>query len=38
MGADSDDAQAAMGELEEEGYSEEEVRIVRLKFLSEVAN
>ena len=38
MEADSDDVQEAMEELSEEGHTEEEVRIVRLKFLSEVAN
>jgi len=38
MSAETDDIGEAMYELEEEGYSEEEVRIIRLKFLSEVAN
>ena len=38
MNAETDDVQEAMEELEEEGYTEEEVRIIRLKFLSEVAN
>ena len=38
MSAETDDIAEAMYELEEEGYTEEEVRIIRLKFLSEVAN
>ena len=38
MTAETDSVEEAVYELEEEGYSEEEIRIVRLKFLSEVAN
>ena len=38
MDAETDDIGEAMRELDDEGYSEEEIRIVRLKFLSEVAN
>ena len=33
-----DNIEEAVSELEEEGYSEEEIRIIRMKFLSEVAN
>ena len=38
MTSETDNLEDAMDELEEEGYSEEEVRIIRIKFLSEVAN
>ena len=37
MDADSDDIQEAYAELDEE-YEEEELRLVRIKFMSEVAN
>ncbi len=37
MAADSDDIESAMDELEE-FYSEDEVRLMRIKFMSEVAN
>jgi ATP-dependent DNA helicase RecQ len=36
--AETDDIQAALEELGEDQYSEEDVRIVRIKFLSEVGN
>lgn len=36
--AETDDLDSAMDELEYEGYSEEEVRLMRIKFLSEYAN
>ncbi len=36
--ADSDDIQAALEELGEDNFSEEEVRMVRIKFISEVGN
>lgn len=36
--AESDDIQAALDELGEDEYSEEEVRMVRIKFISEVGN
>ena len=38
MNAETDDIGEAMYELEDEGYTEEEIRIIRIKFLSEVAN
>lgn len=38
MNADSDNIQLALDELDEEEYSEEELRLMRIKFLSEVAN
>ncbi|MBS2213899.1 DNA helicase RecQ [Carboxylicivirga mesophila] len=36
--AETDDIQAALEELGEDQYSEEDVRIVRIKFISEVGN
>ncbi len=36
--AETDDIDAALEELGEEQYSEEEIRLVRIKFLSEVGN
>ncbi|WP_430812930.1 MULTISPECIES: DNA helicase RecQ [unclassified Carboxylicivirga] len=36
--AETDDIQAALDELGEDQYSEEDVRIVRIKFISEVGN
>ncbi|MCV9388045.1 DNA helicase RecQ [Reichenbachiella ulvae] len=36
--ADTDDLDVAMDELEDDGYSEEEVRLMRIKFMSEYAN
>ena len=36
--ATSDDVQEALAELGEDEYSEEEVRLVRIKFLSEMGN
>lgn len=36
--ADTDDLKAALDELGEDEYPEEEVRLVRIKFISEVAN
>lgn len=36
--AESDDLRAALSELGEDEYSENEVRLVRIKFISEVAN
>ena len=36
--ATSDDIKEAMQELGEDEYSEEEVRLVRIKFLSEMGN
>ncbi|MBP5364757.1 MAG: DNA helicase RecQ [Bacteroidales bacterium] len=36
--AESDDIKAALDELGEDEYSEEEVRLVRIKFISDVAN
>ncbi|PIB36786.1 ATP-dependent DNA helicase RecQ [Reichenbachiella sp. 5M10] len=36
--ADTDDLEVAMDELEDDGYSEDEVRLMRIKFISEYAN
>ncbi len=36
--AETDDLDVAMDELEYDGYSEEEVRLMRIKFMSEYAN
>lgn len=36
--AETDDLEVAMEELEYDGYSEEEVRLMRIKFMSEYAN
>ncbi|UXP33209.1 DNA helicase RecQ [Reichenbachiella agarivorans] len=36
--AETDDIEVAMEELEYDGYSEEEVRLMRIKFMSEYAN
>ena len=36
--AESDDIQAALRELGEDEYEEEEVRLMRIKFLSDVGN
>lgn len=36
--AESDSIEEALAELEQEGYTEEEIRLVRIKFISEVAN
>lgn len=36
--AETDDVDAALAELGEDDYSEEEVRLVRIKFISEVGN
>ena len=38
MTADTDNIRVAMEELEDEDYSEDELRLMRIKFLSEVAN
>jgi len=38
MTAESDSISEAMSELQEEDYSEEELRLIRVKFLSEYAN
>ncbi len=38
MNADSDNIQEALNELDGEEYSEDELRLMRIKFLSEVAN
>ncbi|MFY0628246.1 MAG: DNA helicase RecQ [Reichenbachiella sp.] len=38
LSAETDDLDAAMDELEYDGYTEEEVRLMRIKFLSEYAN
>lgn len=38
MNAESDNIQDALNELDEEEYSEDELRLMRIKFLSEVAN
>ena len=38
LSAETDDLDTAMDELEYEGYSEEEVRLMRIKFMSEYAN
>ncbi len=38
MNADTDSISAAMQELQEEDYSEEELRLMRIKFMSEYAN
>ena len=38
MSAESDSISEAMSELQEEDYSEEELRLMRIKFLSEYAN
>ena len=36
--AESDSIEEALKELEPEGYSEEEIRLIRIKFISEVGN
>ena len=36
--ADTDDLDTAMDELEDDGYNEDEVRLMRIKFTSEYAN
>ena len=36
--AESDDVQTALRELGEDEYEEEEVRLMRIKFLSDVGN
>jgi ATP-dependent DNA helicase RecQ len=36
--AESDDIQTALGELGENDFTEEEIRLVRIKFLSEMGN
>jgi ATP-dependent DNA helicase RecQ len=36
--AENDSIEGALDELGEEGYEEEELRLVRIKFLSEYAN
>jgi ATP-dependent DNA helicase RecQ len=36
--AESESIQAAIDELGEEDYTEEEIRLVRIKFLSELGN
>ena len=38
MSAETDDLNVAMDELEYDGYSEDEVRLMRIKFISEYAN
>ncbi|MCH6235217.1 DNA helicase RecQ [Cognataquiflexum rubidum] len=38
MTADSDNIKAALAELEEEDFAEEEIRVYRIKFISEHAN
>ncbi len=38
MSAETDNIQTALRELEEEDFSEEEIRLMRIKFLSELAN
>jgi ATP-dependent DNA helicase RecQ len=38
MSATSDSIAVAMNELGQDDYTEEEVRLMRIKFLSEVAN
>ena len=38
MSAETDDLDTAMDELEQDGYSEDEVRLIRIKFISEYAN
>lgn len=38
MSAETDDLDEAMDELEVDGYNEDEVRLIRIKFLSEHAN
>ncbi|NMM48839.1 DNA helicase RecQ [Marinigracilibium pacificum] len=38
MEAESDSLEDALDEFEEEEYSEEEIRLIRIKFLSEIAN
>lgn len=38
MNAETDNLQVALEELEDEDYSDEELRLMRIKFLSEVAN
>jgi len=38
MDVDDDSIEDAIAELEEEGYTEEEIRLVRIMFISEVAN
>ncbi len=38
MSSDTDDIQEALYELSDEDFSEEELRLMRIKFLSEVAN
>jgi ATP-dependent DNA helicase RecQ len=36
--AESDDVETALRELGENDYTEEEIRLVRIKFLSEMGN
>jgi ATP-dependent DNA helicase RecQ len=36
--ADSDDINAALKELGEDDFTEQEIRLVRIKFISEVGN
>ena len=38
MEADSGDAEAAFADLKEDDYTMEEIKLVRLKFLSEMSN
>lgn len=38
MDVDDDDIHIALDELEEDGYTEDEIRLVRIMFISEVAN
>ena len=38
MNAETDNINVAMQELKDEDYAEEELRIMRIKFLSEFAN
>ena len=38
MEADTDDPEAAYRELKEDDYELEEIQLVRLKFMSEMAN
>ena len=38
MEADSGDVEAAFAELKEDDYTMEEIKLVRLKFLSEMSN
>ena len=38
LSAETDNIETALDELEDEGYAEDELRLVRIKFMSEYAN